>query len=388
MEEKKIVYIHTGEWPSPSPSIVFVTGTAWGLAHHVRTVLIVRNNSGDDTPAVFSSLTGFEPPGTLDIIRIGYGGDTPGHSRFFREAAGRVAALAKNSSVEAVVTRNIGFLPYAFYLRKRYSIPCFFETHDFYGDFSLRPDLRKTIHTRRNRLYEKTFLPRIDGIICLTRVQQDIFDRYYPGTPSCVAHTGLFRVERSRKPREKKVCYVGSLEAHKGVGTVLSALDHTADKGIGLLVIGGKNEHEIREFRNFANLLNVGDRVRVTGWVHHSDIGHMMDRCIAGVVPLSDTPFNRYFTSPLKILDCFSRSMPVIGSALPTVREYVEDGRHGILFAPNDPESLAEAMDRFTAGRMFDTMSPKVEAHAVNFLYTERGKTIVEFIRNVAGGAR
>ncbi|MBT4485701.1 MAG: glycosyltransferase [Candidatus Latescibacteria bacterium] len=380
MNEKKIIYIHTGEWPSPSPSIIFVTGTVYGLAHHTPTVLIIRNNSPEPSRDIFHSITGTDIPELLEIERVGYGGKTPGHTGFFKKAVEYVSTLAKKGDAGAVITRSIGFLPYLAYIRKRYSVPCFFETHDFYGDLAFRTDLKKKLHIRKNSLYERLSLPRLDGLICLTESQKKLFERYYPSTPGIVAPTGLFQVERKDTRREKQVCYVGSLDEHKGLGTVLSAMTHTVDKELNLLIIGGKNEHEMREFKDLATLMGVGQQVRFTGWIHHSDIAHMMDRSIAGIVPLRDTVFNRYITSPLKILDCFSRSLPVIGSDLPTVREYVEDGKHGILFTPDSPESLAETLDRFVAGGMFEKLSPEVEEHADRFLWEKRGKKIIQFI--------
>ena len=384
MEKRKIIYIHTGEWPSHSPSIVFATGTVFGLAHHVPAVLIIRNNSADPTQEIFRTLTGNDMPDGLEIIRVGYGGKTSGHTGFFIQAVKKVGALTRKGEAGAVITRSIGFLPYLVYIRKRYSVPCFFETHDFFSDLRLRTDLKKTVRTVKNNVYEHIFLPHLDGLICLTDSQKELFEQYYPSMPVTVARTGLLRVEHPETRRENQVCYVGSLDAHKGLGTVLSALAGTADRGLKLLVIGGKNEHEIREFVDLANLMGVGDRVSISGWVHHSDIGHMMDRCIAGVIPLRNTPFNRYITSPLKIFDCFSRSLPVIGSDLPPIRELVEDGKHGFLFTPDRPESLTEALDRYVAGNMFSVMSPEVEAHAGTFSWEKRGGKIIEFISNAS----
>jgi len=381
MNGKRIVYIHTGEWPSDSPSIVFVTGTAYGLSAQSHVTLMVRNNSESDTAEIFRSLTGSYPPDTLEIDRFGMAKRTPGHGTFFRYAVRRIKEQARKGEVEAIITRSIGFLPYLAYVRKRYNLPCFFETHDFFTDLSRRTDMKSTLHVRRNSFYERTFFPRITGLICLTRCQEELFRRYYPDVPIKIAHSGLFNVVKSEKQREKRICYVGSLDSHKGIGLMLNALAQTADKDIGLLVIGGKNEHEMREFMKLADLIGVADRVLITGWVHHSDIGHMMDRCMAGAVPLSNTPFNRHITSPLKILDCFSRSLPVIGSDLPPVREYVENGRHGLLFEPDNAENLAEIFDRFAAGDMFDSMSKAIEEYAPRFHYRERARTILEFIR-------
>ncbi len=380
MIDGKVIYIHTGEWPSPSPSIVFVTGTAYGLAFHVPTELVVRNNTEEDTGTVFKALTGKDMPPNLDIVRIGQGGSTPGHGAFFRKAASHAGHLARRGEAGAVITRSVGFLPYLAYIRKRYGIPCFFETHDFFTDPVMRTDMARTLRTRRNALYEKLFFPRISGLICLTSCQEALFGKYYGNVPTTVAHTGCIRVEKPETSREKLICYVGSLDSHKGLGLVLSAIAGTVDREIGLLVIGGKTESEKREFMNYALRTGLENRVSITGWVQHADIGPMMDRCIAGIVPLSDTPYNRHITSPLKILDCLSRSLPVIGSDLPSVREYIEEGRHGLLFKPDNAVSLAECLDRFIEGNLFDAMRDEIERHAARFLYSERAKTILDFI--------
>ncbi len=386
MDDKKVIYVHTCIWPTPSPSTVFVTGTAYGLAHHTPTILIVRNESAVPTAEIFHSITGLEKPENLEIIRVGTSEKTPGHSKFFREASRQIGLMAKKGGIRAVITRSIGFLPYLAYIRWRYGLPCFFETHDFYGDLSLRPDLKKTPGILKKHWFEKRFLPRLNGIICLTETQAGFFRSLYPSVPCTVAPTGLFNIRRRDTERDKQVCYIGSLDAHKGLGTVLSALTQTADRDIKLLVIGGKTEHENRELMDLAKLLGVGDRVRVVTWVHHSDIGHLTDTCIAGLVPLRNTPFNSHFTSPLKILDYFAHSLPVIASDLPPVREYIEDGKHGFLFEPDNPESLANALDRYIGGNNYETMSLEVQKHAEKFLWTERGGKIMELIRgNIEG---
>ncbi|MFC1490362.1 glycosyltransferase [Candidatus Latescibacterota bacterium] len=382
LSKKKIVYVHTGVWPTPSPSIVFVTGTAYGLSNHEPTMLVVRNGSSGASSDLFRSITGEEMPEQLEIIRAGSGEKTPGHSAFFRKTVRLIKSMKKKDEVRAVITRNIGFLPYLAYIRKRYKVPCFFETHDFYGDLSLRTDLKKTTSILKKHLFEKMFLPRLDGIICLTETQEEFFNQLYPKVKTTVARTGLIMSPKKDIRREKQVCYIGSLDSHKGLATVLSALSITENKDLKLLIIGGKDEHEIREFMKLANLVGVADRIKVTKWVHHSDIGHFIDTCIAGLVPLSNTPFNRYFTSPLKILDYFAHSLPVIASDMPSVREYIENYKHGILFEPDNPESLANALDHYVARNDFDSMSAEISKHAEQFLWTERGKRISEFINS------
>ena len=118
MGNKKIIYVHTGIWPTPSPSIVFVTGTAYGLAHHTSTVLVVRNESSGTTDELFHSITGVKVPEKLEIIRIGSENRTPGHSEFFRKTVRLIKSMIKKDEARALITRSIGFLPYlAFFFR-------------------------------------------------------------------------------------------------------------------------------------------------------------------------------------------------------------------------------------------------------------------------------
>jgi glycosyltransferase involved in cell wall biosynthesis len=383
MDNKKIIYVHTGIWPTPSPSIVFVTGTAYGLAHHTPTVLIVKNGSSGFSEELFHSITGVKIPEKLEIIRADSKGKAPGNSKFFRNTVRLIKSMIKKGEAHAVITRSIGFLPYLVYIRLRFGLPCFFETHDFYGDLSLRTDLKKTPSIIKKHLIEKEFLPRLDGLICLTETQAGFFKTLYPSVPYIVARTGLLHVDRKESKRDKQICYIGSLDAHKGLATAFSALAKTVDKDIKLLIIGGKDDHEKHEFMDFARLTGVENRVRIITWVHHHDIGHLISTCIAGLVPLNNTPFNRYFTSPLKILDYFAYSLPVIASDLPSVREYIEDWKHGILFEPENPESLANALDHFIARNGYETMSDEVKKYAKQFLWTTRGANIVHFINQM-----
>ena len=97
MDDKKVIYVHTCIWPTPSPSTVFVTGTAYGIAHHTPTILIVRNESAIPTAEIFHSITGLEKPENLEIIRISTSEKTPGHSKFFREASRQIRSPAQTS---------------------------------------------------------------------------------------------------------------------------------------------------------------------------------------------------------------------------------------------------------------------------------------------------
>ena len=380
MKQNGIIYVHKGEWPSNSPSIVFVTGTVYGLAAQCPATLIIRNNSEKDTGAIFKSITGREVPDNLHIVRLGSTKKKVSPLAFYREAVKIIGNIHRESTVRGVISRNVGFLPFMLYIKKSMGIPCFFETHDYYGDLSLRKDLKKGLNTLKNHWYERIFLPRINGLICLSAIQSEIFRKRYPGIKTVIANTGLMEQVNTIRPDSKTICYIGSTDTHKGLNTVLSALTKTSDKNIRLLIIGGKNEREKEIMLGIADEMGLSGRVNITGWIDHSGIGDLMDNCMAGIVPLTDTPFNRYITSPLKIMDYFSRSLPVIASNLPATGEYIQDGRNGFLFTPEDPENLAMILDRYFSGELFSKMSKEIELTAKKYRWENRGTIISEFI--------
>ena len=381
---KDIYYIHTGHWPSASPSIVFVTGTVHGLAQHTTTHLVVQNNDTAPDDDIYNRIMGRKKPGHLIIHRIGKNGRPKGHINLFRTARQIVEDAARDGRVAAIITRSIGFLPYLAGVKRKLNLPCYFETHDFYGDLTLRPDLKRSLLIYKKHWYERRYLKRMNGIICLTGPQADLFRGCYPDVPIVVARTGLLSVTSHEPPRNKVFCYIGSLDPHKGVGTVLDALTETRDPGIRLLVIGGKSRQDIDTFLQLADQRGVGSRIEITGWVAHADVSRHMEHCTAGIIPLNDTPFNRSMTSPLKILDCFSRSLPIVASDLPSVRDYVKDGVHGILFSPGDAKACARALDRMANEADIDAMSRAVNADAKSYLWERRAEKILAFIKETS----
>ena len=87
--------------------------------------------------------------------------------------------------------------------------------------------------------------------------------------------------------------------------------------------------------------LGLSDRVSAPGAVFASLLPEVLAICEVGVLP--DT--NAY-GHPMKLLEDAAAGLPAVAPDLPTVREVVEDGVTGILFAPGDAHALAAAIER------------------------------------------
>ena len=118
----RIAYVHTGFWPSPSPSTVFVTGTAWGLGRHTPALFIVRNGSPEATEQVFRKLSGRELPEAVSFCRLDDGTSPHQHTAFYLEAFRVLRRMAQAKTLSAVITRSIGFLPWLALFRLRFGI--------------------------------------------------------------------------------------------------------------------------------------------------------------------------------------------------------------------------------------------------------------------------
>ena len=72
MKEKTVVYIHTGYWPSNSPSMTFSTMTCMGLAsENEHCHFFIKRNSNKSSVEVFNSVFNLQIPANLHIHQVG-----------------------------------------------------------------------------------------------------------------------------------------------------------------------------------------------------------------------------------------------------------------------------------------------------------------------------
>ncbi len=201
-----------------------------------------------------------------------------------------------------------------------------------------------------------------------------------------MARTGIKEVIKNNNLWENQYLgYVGSLDERKRVKDIIYALKEVKDKGLKLLIIGGKTQEEIDRYLELAHKLGLEDRVEVTGWISRKEMEEHLKRVKIGVVPLEDTFFNRNLTSPMKIFNYFSYGIPIKGSKLPTVEEIVTE-QGGIFYENGNLEELVGAIDRLNSSKeVFDSYSQYILERAEGLLWEKRGEKIIEFLDSVIG---
>ncbi|MDM7926616.1 MAG: glycosyltransferase [bacterium] len=370
-----VAYAHTGRFPSPSPSFTFAAYNAMALAYAFNGChFYIRRNSPLKPAEIIRSRFGFRPPSNLDVHAVSGPSWLPAHFWHIRRVQRSLAGLIRSGAVDAVIARNPVFLPMLKSMREEFGIPVYFESHDFYADLSVRDDVDPSRKRRLERL-ERENIPGLTGLICLQESQKEWYAKTFPGVPVHVARTGLWKVDSgASSPRE--LIYIGSLDSHKGVDLMLRAAARSETRPP-VRIIGGKTAAEVRIFIKRASEIAAGLNVTVTGWLDRTALENCLSGAALGALPLRDTFFNRFLTSPLKLFDYFGHGIPVLAADLPTMRELVREDETGLFFPPGNEASMADAIDRFFSQRdRWQVMRENVLKTAAEWTWEKRARRI------------
>jgi glycosyltransferase involved in cell wall biosynthesis len=138
--------------------------------------------------------------------------------------------------------------------------------------------------------------------------------------------------------QDDTIVYLGMLEIHKGLRTLVRAFEKSvADQGFILDIIGnGTLRHEVEQM---ASRTGVKGRVRVHGFLKREEAERLRRRAVAQIVPSE-----WYENCPLTILEAFAWGVPVVGSDSGGIPEIVGPESGSRLFKTRDVDALANVL--------------------------------------------
>jgi glycosyltransferase involved in cell wall biosynthesis len=382
----KIAYVHSGLWPSSSPSMTFATFNAIGLAERADCCYyFIRRNSSMTTDAVLEQEFDVKRPDNLIVYQGPRKRLSISHRVYFWHVYNQLVTLIKQKELDAVISRSTQFLPFLAKIRQKYHITAMYETHNFYADLSKRDD-KITKSKKRNSRYERLYIPKISAVACLQKHQKDLYSEVFPNQKLLVARTGIHKITRGACVNNSNIAYTGSFDKHKGLDILLQGAALSRSKPE-VLIIGGKNKKELAECHQIASAVYQREKVKITGWLNKKDFHHHLSHVRVGIIPLQSTFFNRYITSPLKLFDFFSYGIPVICSDLPTMRELVVEKKTGLFYQTSDAHDLAEKIDFLLQDKeLYKTMKKNIYDAAEQYLWERRAEQLIDFIRSIKRG--
>lgn len=378
-----IIYVFFGDWPCQEAGINFSTLTSYGLAkasENNNINLIVSKNSNNDYKHILKNYFNLNPTDNFTVNMIDSDFFTGKSTLFYLKTFKKIKEINRSQKVDAIITRTIGFLPYLLMLKKILNIKVFFEAHDFYLDLNTDRAKRK----KKKFLFQKLFLPKLNGVICHQNILKELYKEQIPNQNYCVARTGIKNINSSDDPwNNNYIGYIGSLQKRKKVEDLIYAVKRIDNKDIKLMIIGGRDNITINYYLDLIKELKLEDRVEITGWLDKVEVSKKLKKLKIGIVPLADTFFNRYLTSPMKIFDYFSYGIPVIATDLPPNREIITE-ECGVFYKPGDINALVKAINRLNSSKeTYDYYSDNIIKKAEDLLWEKRGEIITNFIEKL-----
>jgi len=383
-----IVWINKRNWKTPGPIVNMAIHNAASFSElGYETHLCIGSGQPSDTDADMAAFYGIEKNEQFTIHRIPRYRFLNGSYSLsvFIYGYRLIKKLAQKDTV-AVFTRESGFL---FFLKRlcksNPKVKGFYELHDLYADLSWVDD--KTSGHRREWLYEHYFLPRINGLVCITKEQEKRYNAIFRSVPTCAFPLGTqpvgMQVSLEEKRARRTLIYVGHMHGEKGVDFLLSSARVLSKKKIRTLFLGGK-DRQIPGFQNRAAELGVADHVQFVPFQPPEAMHRVMAReASLGVVMLKDTYYNRYLTCPVKALDYLSHGIPAIGSDIPSVHEVLEDA--GTYIAADDMDGFIDAvLGILDNPERYADLSKRAMQRAEEISWSMRAKHLSAFAKAVS----
>lgn len=231
---------------------------------------------------------------------------------------------------------------------------------------------------------------RMDGVVTITAgLRQWYLDSGFDPSRVLVAADGVDvaafdRIDQvaSRQdldlPEEAPIaCYIGHLYPWKGVDVLVRAAGHM-DQSVHWYIVGGVSPDLERIRASAAGYANI----HVTGHLSPLLARKYLLAADIAVIPFSAREeIARSYTSPLKLFEYMAAQRPIVASDLPSLREILRDGENALLVTPDDPEALADAVNRLLNDHVLARALVQVaRAEVEEMTWANRAKRILMFL--------
>ena len=168
------------------------------------------------------------------------------------------------------------------------------------------------------------------------------------------------------------VCH-GKISQTRGVETLVEASAKTENTSV--LILGNGPEDHIAHLKQRCAELGVADRVFFMPAVPNAELWKYLSACDAGIITLVPWIQNSYLSLPNKLFEDIQAMIPVISSDLPYIAKIIKEYDIGLLYEPENPDRLAEAIERLRTDKELYTRFRKNLETAKNRLCWEQEKT-------------
>lgn len=177
------------------------------------------------------------------------------------------------------------------------------------------------------------------------------------------------------------ILYQGGFVPGRGLDNLVLAAAHL-DRGVLVLMGWGPLEEELRRLVKEKSL---EERVYFTEPVPPEQVVYYCISASVGVVIYQNTGLNNYYATPNKLYEYIHAGLPVVSMDFPALKEVMEGYGLGCTFDPEEPESIAAAINFVLADEQrYDTMRKNALEAARIFNWETESKKLLEIYRRLS----
>jgi PEP-CTERM/exosortase A-associated glycosyltransferase len=249
---------------------------------------------------------------------------------------------------------------------KKFGIPVVYEVRAFWEDAAVDhgTSTENGLRYKLTRALETYALKRADAVTTICEgLRKDIVARGIPAEKVTVIPNAVdidkFAVGGSPDLQLKEklglagsrlIGFIGSFYAYEGLDVLLRAVPRLAAQmpDLRVLLVGGGPQDA--PLRDLAKELGIEDRVVFTGRVPHDQVNKYYDLLDVLVYPRLSMRLTDLVT-PLKPLEAMAQGRILAASDVGGHLELIADGKTGVLFRADDPDSLADKVGALLASQ-------------------------------------
>jgi len=281
---------------------------------------------------------------------------------------------------------------------RKFGIPVVYEVRAFWEDAAVDhgTSTENGLRYKLTRGLETYALRRADAVTTICEgLRGDIVARGIPAAkvtviPNAVdidkfAVGGVADLDLKRKlgfEQNRLIGFIGSFYAYEGLDVLLRAVPALAARhpDLRVLLVGGGPQDA--NLRQQAQDLGIADKVVFTGRVPHDQVQKYYDLLDVLVYPRLSMRLTDLVT-PLKPLEAMAQGRILAASSVGGHRELIDDGKTGVLFAPDDPAALAAKVGDLLDAQM---LWPALRSAGRQYVETERNWQVsVSNYKNIYG---
>jgi len=301
----------------------------------------------------------------------------------------RALRIVKSSPGDIYHCHDLYTLPLGYRAKQQYGGKLVYDAHELTTELAYISRPEKVVW----RVLERFLIRRADKVIATGSYRAKyLAQKYKIVAPTVILNCPPLSATEmhNRALREKLgieddtvpvILYQGVFIGGRGLDKLVLAAAHL-DRGVLVLMGWGELEGELRRLVKKTGL---EERVYFIEPVDPDQVVYYSMSASVGVVIYLYTSLNNYYATPNKLYEYIHAGLPVISSDFPALKEVVEGYGLGCTFDPEEPESIAEAINGvLTDEQRYDTMKKNALEAARIFNWETESKKLLEIYRRLS----